>query len=161
MSQHYKTFEKAMVIPSKGYRIEGRNRAGDDADINDGLDAISAQEPHFDEAGSGRSDYSQWINEHMDQNARWLRIYFVGKDYRTYCGLVENEPMLVTIVREPVDTSGLSGLGITSWDRREENDSIAINTRRALSSTSTPNMQYRVIVRTHEVAIFLLMTLIV
>ncbi|RUS17619.1 hypothetical protein BC937DRAFT_89714 [Endogone sp. FLAS-F59071] len=150
VSQHYKTFEKAMVIPSKGYKIEGRNRAGDDADLNDGLDAINAQEPHFDEAGSGRSDYSQWINEHMDQNARWLRTYFVGKDYRTYCGLVENEPMLVTIVREPVDTSGLSGLGITSLDRREENDGIAINTRRALSSSTTPNMQYRVIVRTQE-----------
>ncbi|RUO95591.1 hypothetical protein BC936DRAFT_143672, partial [Jimgerdemannia flammicorona] len=117
--------EIAMVIPSKGWKIEGRNRADDDTDLNDNFYGMGAQHPHFEGTCSARPDYGKWEIEHVDVGAKWFREYFIGNDYRTYCGQVDEEYMLVTIVREPVDTS---------------------------SSVTPPEMQYRVIVRTKDVS---------
>ncbi|KAG0171682.1 Rap/ran-GAP protein [Apophysomyces sp. BC1034] len=85
VNQYYKVLEHAMIIPCRGYKIEGKNRSGtcgEDYDV------------------SGECiDYSTFGVEHMDQEAHWFRTYFIGKKYATFCGHFESgDPVLLTAI---------------------------------------------------------------
>ncbi|KAI7867533.1 hypothetical protein BDF14DRAFT_664109 [Spinellus fusiger] len=93
ISQYHKVFEKAMVIPCKGYRIEGANRFG--------------AEPMADVPCD---DYSQAPVEHMDSDVDWFQSHFVGTDYVAFCGYMEDgEPILITVVCHHEETDEDSG----------------------------------------------------
>ncbi|KAF7728783.1 Signal-induced proliferation-associated 1-like protein 2 [Apophysomyces ossiformis] len=81
--QHYKVFKKAMIIPCEGYKIEGCNKTGE-------LEA--------DDTLRSAHDYSQTSIEHIDQDARWFRNFFLTKDYATFCGFDDGEAMLLSVV---------------------------------------------------------------
>lgn len=83
--QYHKVSEKALVIPCKGYKVEGKNKFGSTAD-----DYVVDQEtsPLLQEYLDGKL-------EHMDQDACWFRNHFVNKDYATFLGYrSENEPIM-------------------------------------------------------------------
>ncbi|KAI9026479.1 hypothetical protein CLU79DRAFT_48895 [Phycomyces nitens] len=91
ISQYHKIFEKAMVIPCKGYKIEGSNRFG------------------IEPVDTPCQDYDQSQVEHMDWDVCWFRSHFVGTDYSTFCGYMEDgEPVLITAIcdtnKAPEDT---------------------------------------------------------
>lgn len=76
-----------MVIPCKGFKIEGANRFG----------AVKEDYPQRLQP----RDYSEWPVEHIDEEAYFYRKYFVGKDYVTFVGYVnDNEPLLISAIRD-------------------------------------------------------------
>ncbi|OAD80256.1 hypothetical protein PHYBLDRAFT_162905 [Phycomyces blakesleeanus NRRL 1555(-)] len=109
--QYHKIFEKAMVIPCKGYKIEGSNRFG--------IEPVVMETPY--------QDYDQSEVEHMDWDVCWFRSHFVGTDYSTFCGYMEDgEPVLITAV----------------CDTQKDSEGA--------DETGTPQRQYRVIIRTKQ-----------
>ncbi|KAG1448146.1 hypothetical protein G6F56_009030 [Rhizopus delemar] len=83
--QYYKVAEHAMVIPCKGYRIEGKN---------DYSLIVSQTSPII------RSDQV----EHMDRDAYWYRNYFMGNtDACHFFGYQEEDPLLISATVEYVD----------------------------------------------------------
>ncbi|KAF7721786.1 hypothetical protein EC973_004138 [Apophysomyces ossiformis] len=87
ISQHYKVLQNAMIIPCKGYKIEGSNRYG-------------ANEKGFDTL-DGPTDYAACDIEHLDKESHWFRNYFAGRNYVTFCGHFENgDPALLTAICE-------------------------------------------------------------
>ncbi|KAG0169913.1 hypothetical protein DFQ28_000907 [Apophysomyces sp. BC1034] len=86
--QYYKVFEKAMIIPCKGYKIEGRNKASGLED-DDTLRSVQ--------------DYSQTTVQHIDQDAHWFREFFLSREYATFCGFDEGEAILLSVVYDPME----------------------------------------------------------
>lgn len=81
--QYYKVVEKAIVIPSKGYRIEGINKFGNNTIM---------MKPQQD------IDYSSYSIDHQDSQAHWYRSYFSDENVYTFFGYEENEePALISI----------------------------------------------------------------
>lgn len=92
--QYYKVVEKAMVIPAKGYKIEGKNKYADDL-------VIIEKDP---------VDYSTWTIDHKDPNAHWYRTYFMDAADRvvTFFGYhpTTGDPIIISIkVEENTSTS--------------------------------------------------------
>lgn len=89
--QYYKVNEKAMVIPSKGYKIEGNNTYSDMT--------VAAE----------TKDYSASCIDHKDPNAHWYRTYFLDSEDMivTFFGYnLEGDPIIISIkVEENKDTS--------------------------------------------------------
>jgi hypothetical protein len=84
--QYYKVVEKAMVIPSKGYRIEGINKYGT-------LDTIFMQhQPQ-------QYDYRTTPIDHKDPEAHWYRTYFLQdtQHVHTFFGYNNGDPILISI----------------------------------------------------------------
>ncbi|KAI9249449.1 hypothetical protein BDA99DRAFT_219092 [Phascolomyces articulosus] len=91
--QYHKVFEKSMIIPCKGYRIEGRNRFG--------TQAQDYTDPTLDP-----KDYNDSIVEYMDHEAYWYRNYFMGRNYTTFVGYVDDsEPSLLSAICETPEDS--------------------------------------------------------
>lgn len=92
--QYYKIVEKAMVIPTKGYKIEGRNKYQD-------IDSTSLT-PVV-------KDYSNALIDHKDSNAHWFRTYFLDPEDMiiTFFGYnIDGDPIIISIkVEENKDTS--------------------------------------------------------
>lgn len=87
--QYHKVHEKAMVIPCKGYKIEGRNRYG------------TSEEDYPEASSVVYQDYNRATVEHMDHDASWYRNHFLGKDYVTFVGYTaDNDPLLISAVYE-------------------------------------------------------------
>lgn len=85
--QYHKVSEKAIVIPCKGYRIEGQNKFGEG------------------DAPTSTLDYTETPVDHMDEGAYWYRTSFIGKDYVTFVGyLDDSDPVLLSIVSEECDS---------------------------------------------------------
>ncbi|KAI7879201.1 uncharacterized protein EV154DRAFT_524673 [Mucor mucedo] len=80
--QYYKVVEKAMIIPSKGYRIEGINKYGTNMIL----------------PPSERSPQNYTI-EHMDEEAHWYRTFFLDCAHvYTFFGYNEDgEPILLSV----------------------------------------------------------------
>lgn len=88
--QYYKVVEKAIVIPSKGYRIEGINKFGNTTTM------MQPQE---------RIDYTSYGIDHQDSQAHWYRTYFKDS-YYTFFGYKENqEPVLISINVEETEST--------------------------------------------------------
>lgn len=85
--QYYKVTERAMIIPCKGFKVEGLNRSGATKE-----DYPSTSPPR---------DYSDWPVQHMDEEAYMYRKHFVGKDYVTFVGYMnDDEPLLISAIRD-------------------------------------------------------------
>ncbi|CAO3675418.1 unnamed protein product [Rhizopus microsporus] len=85
--QYYKVAERAMVIPCKGYRIEGKNRYG-----------IT-----IDQFSSKTMTISEQV-EHMDKDAYWYRNYFMGNPNTChFFGYKEGDPLLISAIVEHID----------------------------------------------------------
>ena len=81
-----------MIIPCKGYRVEGRNIFGTQAQ-----DYPSTIDDH-------PKDYNESIVEYMDHEAYWYRNYFMGRDYTTFIGYVDDdEPLLLSAICETLE----------------------------------------------------------
>jgi hypothetical protein len=93
--QYYKQVEKAMIIPSKGYRIEGINKYGNN---NNSIAAMDT---------STIVDYSNTIIDHMDNEANWYRKYFMdGLNTTHFFGYNKDEdPILISIKVEENNTT--------------------------------------------------------
>ncbi|KAI8644499.1 hypothetical protein BD408DRAFT_430459 [Parasitella parasitica] len=82
--QYYKVVEKAIVIPSKGYKIEGINKYG-------------SADPTLmirDET----IDYSKSAIDHKDLQAHWYKTYFNQNEMHTFFGYYSNgDPVLISI----------------------------------------------------------------
>ncbi|OBZ86749.1 Signal-induced proliferation-associated 1-like protein 1 [Choanephora cucurbitarum] len=87
--QYYGTVEKAIVIPTKGYRIEGINKYGD-------LNSIQIMPKNS-------IDYTQSPIDHKDTEAQWYRTHFMNQpDALHLFGYDQDkEPVLISIKREP------------------------------------------------------------
>jgi hypothetical protein len=85
--QYYKVVEKAMVIPSKGYRIEGINKYGT-------LDTIFIQHEQHQPY-----DYHTTPIDHKDPEAHWYRTYFLQdtQHVHTFFGYNNGDPILISI----------------------------------------------------------------
>jgi hypothetical protein len=95
--QYYKVYENSMVIPCKGYKIEGKNKFGTKPP---GTTSSSSPPPDND---IEKSPYSTSIVEHMDQQTHWFRTYFIQHGYSTFCGYDDDkEPILITTSYDPV-----------------------------------------------------------
>lgn len=82
--QYYKVVEKAMIIPSKGYKIEGINKYGNNS--------ILSQIP--------KSRINQnYTVDHMDKEAHWYRTYFFDSAHvYTFFGYDEDgDPILLSV----------------------------------------------------------------
>ncbi|GAA5794838.1 hypothetical protein HPULCUR_000186 [Helicostylum pulchrum] len=83
--QYYKVVEKAMIIPSKGYKIEGINKYGNN-------NSILSQIP--------KSQINQnYTVDHMDKEAHWYRTYFFDSTHvYTFFGYQEDgDPILLSV----------------------------------------------------------------
>ncbi|KAL1920174.1 uncharacterized protein VTP21DRAFT_1320 [Calcarisporiella thermophila] len=91
---------RVMAFPMKGYRVEGPNRVWDPTESN----GTQEKEPWANSRPEREPmNYSEWPIEHLDLGCQWFRQYFVGKEHRTYCGVVEGlGPVIVSVVREPL-----------------------------------------------------------
>lgn len=93
--QYYKVVEKAMVIPAKGYKIEGKNKYTEDL-------VVIKKDPSL--------DYSTWTIDHKDPNAHWYRTYFMDEADRviTFFGYhpTTGDPIIISIkVEENINTT--------------------------------------------------------
>lgn len=88
LSQHYQFNEHAMIIPAKGFWIEGSNK------YTDLPKSISASPDNT------LPDYDACELEHYDHQATWFRTYFADHDYLTLCGNSVDNPILITIIEE-------------------------------------------------------------
>ncbi|KAL9559713.1 hypothetical protein MBANPS3_000283 [Mucor bainieri] len=92
--QYYKVVEKAIVIPSKGYKIEGINKYGS---TNSAL-----------MIRDDTTDYSKAPIDHKDAQAHWYRTYFHQGDneIHTFFGYYKSgDPVLISIQMEQVQGS--------------------------------------------------------
>ncbi|KAI9300549.1 hypothetical protein BJ944DRAFT_234730 [Cunninghamella echinulata] len=110
VSQYYKVYEKSMVIPCKGYKLEGKNkfetipqRKEKDCEHVEGKAPTTTSSLSTTDLLEGlispldKKQYNTSIVEHMDQQAHWFRTYFIHQAYETFCGYdEENEPVLIT-----------------------------------------------------------------
>ncbi|KAG2178874.1 hypothetical protein INT43_001720, partial [Umbelopsis isabellina] len=92
LSRHYQYNEKAMVIPAKGYWIEGNNRYTDASKVSD-------------QSLSNTVDYKSWEREHYDHDATWFRHHFAGQNYLSVCGTPNDQCILITIKEENVEAA--------------------------------------------------------
>lgn len=86
--QYYKAVEKAIVIPTKGYKIEGNNKLGSTSHIFQRGDII---------------DYTAYGIDHKDHDAHWFRTYFLNsEDAYTFFGYtaLDDEPVLISVKEE-------------------------------------------------------------
>ena len=82
--QYYKVVEKAIVIPSKGYKIEGINKYGS------ANSALMIRDETI--------DYSKSTIDHKDLQAHWYRTFFNQDDIHTFFGYYKNgDPVLISI----------------------------------------------------------------
>ncbi|GAN01295.1 hypothetical protein MAM1_0006c00728 [Mucor ambiguus] len=84
--QYYKVVEKAIVIPSKGYKIEGINKYGSTNS------ALMIRDETI--------DYSKSPIDHKDTEAHWYRTYFQQDDneIHTFFGYYKSgDPVLISI----------------------------------------------------------------
>ncbi|CAO3617793.1 unnamed protein product [Mucor hiemalis] len=93
--QYYKVVEKAMAIPAKGYKIEGKNKYTEDL-------VVIKKDPSL--------DYSTWTIDHKDPNAHWYRTYFMDEADRviTFFGYhpTTGDPIIISIkVEENINTT--------------------------------------------------------
>lgn len=83
-----------MIIPCKGYHIEGNNKF--DTNLTSPKqspgDSLLSATTHI------KSDSESNLPvEHMDQQVHWFRTHFAQQSYSTFCGYDdENEPILIT-----------------------------------------------------------------
>jgi hypothetical protein len=75
-----------MVIPAKGFWIEGNNKYSDTLPKHEDI--------------SVQPDYANWELEHYDHMANWFSTYFSGQDYLTVCGKSNDQYVLITIKEE-------------------------------------------------------------
>ncbi|CAO3591039.1 unnamed protein product [Absidia cylindrospora] len=101
VSQHYKVHEKSMVIPCKGYKMEGKNSFGDTT--------TATKKQHSSSMNlalsldDNKPNYAASLVEHMDQQAHWFRTYYIQQSYSVFCGYDEKEePILITSTYDPV-----------------------------------------------------------
>ncbi|CAO0795981.1 unnamed protein product [Mucor circinelloides] len=82
--QYYKVVEKAIVIPSKGYKIEGINKYGSSNS------ALMVRDETV--------DYSTAQIDHKDTEAHWYRTYFDQDEIHTFFGYYKSgDPVLISI----------------------------------------------------------------
>lgn len=82
--QYYKIVEKAIVIPSKGYKIEGINKYGSENS------ALMIRDETI--------DYSKSTIDHKDLQAHWYKTFFNQDDIHTFFGYYKNgDPVLISI----------------------------------------------------------------
>lgn len=93
LSQHYQFNEHAMIVPAKGFWIEGTNK------YTDLPKSISAS------PDTTLPDYDACELEHYDHQATWFRTYFADQDYLTICGNSVDNPILITIIEEMPNAS--------------------------------------------------------
>ena len=110
-----------MVIPSKNFRTEGQNWITD-VSLN-----------HLETSFRGHPNYLESDVDYLDRGCQWFRSFFVGKEYRLYCGVIDGERVIATVVKE----AGMSVEG-------SETDSH-------LSGKFATEAQYRVIMRSKKV----------
>jgi hypothetical protein len=106
-----------MVIPAKGYWIEGNNK------YNDPIAKVDST--------ASQPDYTNWEMEHYDHMAKWFRTYFVGHDYLTVCGKCNEQNVLINIMEE-------KNIAPESQEEHSDSDEPAVH---------TSDIQYRVILR--------------
>lgn len=85
--QYYKVVEKAMIIPSKGYKIEGINKYGNNSILTHiPKSAPSALLPNY-------------TVDHMDTEAHWYRTFFFDSTHvYTFFGYEEDgDPILISV----------------------------------------------------------------
>lgn len=82
-----------MIIPAKGFWIEGTNK------YTDLPKSISAS------PDTTLPDYDACELEHYDHQATWFRTYFADQDYLTICGNSVDNPILITIIEEMPNAS--------------------------------------------------------
>lgn len=108
VSQYYKVYEKSMIIPCKGYKIEGKNKFDFIPQMNGKVVLSSSSSTTNLLEGLisplDNKQYNASIVEHMDQQAHWFRTYFIHQTYATFCGYNdENEPVLITAMYDSID----------------------------------------------------------
>jgi hypothetical protein len=82
-----------MILPAKGFWIEGTNKY---TDVPTPLSATP------DET---LPDYDACELEHYDHKATWFRTYFAIQDYLTICGSSVDNSVLITIIEETPNAS--------------------------------------------------------
>ncbi|CEP08447.1 hypothetical protein, partial, partial [Parasitella parasitica] len=161
--EYYKVVEKAIIIPSKGYKIEGINKYGSSADpalvIRDG-EII---------------DYSKSAIDHKDLQAHWYRTYFNQDEMHTFFGYYSNgDPVLISIQveheqesdsrryrmihrtkdaideRKVIQDSFLLNAPCTVVDSSRASTGIPDSTWKAIIETTVPGLSYQDLVRMNK-----------
>ncbi|KAG1051648.1 hypothetical protein G6F46_000878 [Rhizopus delemar] len=131
--QYYKVVENAMVIPCKGYRIEGKNN------YKHQIEPIT------------QVIISDQV-EHMDKDAYWYRNYFMGNsNVCHFFGYHHGDPLLVSAAVEYIDNKKQYRIIYRSKEnsdqRRLIEDSFLLNAPTENTSTvDIPNTTWKTII---------------
>lgn len=132
--QYYKVVEKAIVIPSKGYKIEGINKYGSTHS------ALMIRDETV--------DYSKAPIDHKDTEAHWYRTYFHQDDneIHTFFGYYKSgDPVLISIQVEQEQGSDKRQYRIihrtkeAADQRKVIQDSFLLSAPTRLSDASSPS----------------------
>jgi hypothetical protein len=100
--QYYKVAEEAIAIPSKGYRIEGKNKYSQLREQEDKKDSLVQHSNSHSDDSCHDTNYSLAKIDHKDEEACWYRNYFQSQETTcTFFGYNdEGEPLLISAVAE-------------------------------------------------------------